>query len=342
MSQAPKGQPPSTSPWVFAPLIWLCVAFLWDLPAAQALLIDRIVARVNDEVITLSQLQEDGLPFFERLRETYSGEELQHEVQRAEREILEQLVLRRLQLQYASQINLKASDSDVNSAVKDVLTRNNLTEDALVAMLSKEGLTLQDYKDKVREQIIIARVTNQAVRSRVSVDASEVEAYYQAHIEEFRQPDAANVRHIFFRLDPAAPPSDVATVQRRATQVLEEARNGHDFESLARRYSEDATAAQGGDLGVIRRGETVPAFEHVVFSLREGAISEVFRTPNGLHIVKVERSALGETRALEDAHEAVERRLLQEKVDARFREWADELRNKAFVEITLHESDGAR
>jgi peptidyl-prolyl cis-trans isomerase SurA len=176
----------------------------------------------------------------------------------------------------------------------------------------------------------------------VSIDTSEVEAFYQAHLEEFRQPDAAKVRHIFFRLDPAAPPSDVAEVQRRATQVLQEARDGHDFESLARRYSEDATAAKGGDLGVIRRGETVPAFEQVVFSLREGAISEVFRTPNGLHIVKVESSVLGETNAFADAREAVERRLLQEKTDARFREWTDELRNKAFVEVTLHESDGER
>jgi len=309
---------------------------------AHGLLIDRIVARVNDDVITLSQLQEDGLPLFERLRATFSGEELESEVRRAEREILEQLILKRLQLQYASQINLKASDNDVNAAVKDVLTRNNLTEESLVEMLAREGLTIQDYKERVREQIVLARLLNQAVRSRVSVDSSEVDAYYQAHEEEFKQPDAARVRHIFFRIDPGADSSVIAATQRRATQVLQEARNGRDFEGLARQYSEDATAANGGDLGNIRRGQTVAAFEEVVFSLREGQISDVIRTPNGLHIVKVERSSQGSTRSLAEAREEVERRLLQEKMEARFREWTDDLRNKAFIEINLSEQDGER
>jgi len=342
VNRVPKGQPLLISARVAARLMGLCCVLVCQTPMAHGLLIDRIVARVNDDVITLSQLQEDGLPLFERLRATFSGEELEAEVRRAEREILEQLILKRLQLQYASQINLKASDNDVNAAVKDVLTRNNLTEESLVEMLAREGLTIQDYKERVREQIILARLLTQAVRSRVSVDSREVDAYYQAHEEEFKQPDTARVRHIFFRIDPGADSSVIAATQRRATQVLQEARNGRDFESLAHQYSEDATAANGGDLGNIRRGQTVPAFEEVVFSLREGQISDVIRTPNGLHIVKVERSSQGSTRSLAEAREEVERRLLQEKMEARFREWTDDLRNKAFIEINLSEQDGER
>lgn len=342
MNPVPKGQPLLISAWVAALLMGLCCVLICQIPIAHGLLIDRIVARVNDDVITLSQLQEDGLPLFERLRATFSGEELESEVRRAEREILDQLILKRLQLQYASQINLKASENDVNAAVKDVLTRNNLTEETLVEMLGREGLTIQDYKERVREQIILARLLNQAVRSRVSVDSSEVDAYYQAHEEEFKQPDAARVRHIFFRIDPGGESSVIAAIQQRATQVLQEARNGRDFESLARRYSEDATAANGGDLGVIRRGQTVAAFEEAVFSLREGDISEVIRTPNGLHIVKVERSSQGSMRSLAEAREEVERRLLQEKMNVRFREWTNDLRNKAFIEINLPDHDGER
>ncbi len=344
MKLAPKRRARLISGLTCAPLLGLCLVMLAYVRPACALLIDRIVARVNDDVITLSQVQEEGLPLFERIRESFSGEELQRHVSQAEREILDQLILKRLQLQYAAQINLTASDNDVNAAIKDVLTRNQLTEDGLVGLLAKERLTFQDYKDRVREQIILARLLNQAVRSRVSVDASEIEPYFQGHHEEFGHQDAAKVRHIFFRLDPATDGSEAAAVRARATQVLQEARNGSDFASLARQYSEDMTAESGGDLGVIKRGQTLPVFEAAVFSLKDGEISDVIRTPNGLHIVKVEARSKGDGRPLAEVRAEVERRVLQEKIDKRFQEWANELRNKAFIEINLPEGplDSAR
>jgi peptidyl-prolyl cis-trans isomerase SurA len=309
----------------------------WDNPPTQALMIDRIVARVNDDVITLSELQEEGLPLFERLRANYTGKELEYQVQHAEREFLDQLILRRLQLQYASQIGINAAENEINAALKDVLNRNNMTQEALTALLIREGLTLQDYKDRLREQIILARLMNQTVRSRVSVDASEVEAYYKAHQDDFSQPAQARVRHIFFRIDPEAAPPQVDAVRERASQVLQEARNGGDFGDLARRYSEDATAANGGDLGVIKRGQALPEFEEVIFALSEGDVSEVVRTPNGLHIVKIDAFTKGSEQSFPEIKAEIERRLLQEKIEQRFQDWTNELRDRAFIEITLHE-----
>ena len=312
----------------------------WDaVRSVHALMIDRIVARVNDEVITLSELHEEGLPLFERLRETYSGQELARQVRQAERDFLEQLILKRLQLQYANQIGLTAAESDITAALKDVLARNNLTQEQLVGLLTKEGFSLQDYKDRLREQIILARLMNQAVRSRVSIDARDIEAYYQAHVGEFNRPDEVKVQHIFFRLDPTVAQPDSAAVHDRARQVLDEARNGSDFGGLARRHSEDATAQLGGDLGIIRRGQALPEFEEVIFTLREGEISDVIRTPNGLHIVKVEAVASGESRSLAEVKAEIERRLVHTKMEKRFEEWASELRDRAFIEITLHEGD---
>jgi peptidyl-prolyl cis-trans isomerase SurA len=309
----------------------------WDRHPGQALMIDRIVARVNDDIITLSELQEEGLPLFERLRANYTGRELESQVQRAEREFLDQLILRRLQLQYASQIGITAAENEINAALKDVLNRNNLTQEALTDLLTREGLTLQDYKDRLREQIILARLMNQAVRSRVSVDASEVEAYYKAHQDEFNQPAQARVRHIFFRTDPGAAPPQEDAVRERASRVLQEARNGGNFADLARRYSEDATAANGGDLGVIKRGQVLPEFEEVIFALREGDISEVIRTPNGLHIVKIEAFTKGSEQSFPEIKAEIERRLLQGKIEQRFQDWTNELKDRAFIEITLHE-----
>jgi peptidyl-prolyl cis-trans isomerase SurA len=301
-------------------------------------MIDRIVARVNDDVITLSELQEEGLPLFERLRENYTGKELEHQVQRAEREFLDQLVLKRLQLQYAGQIGITASENEINAAFKDVLSRNNLTQEQLIELLTREGLTLQDYKDRLREQIVLARLMNQAVRSRVSVDSSEVEAYYQAHQNEFDQPPQARVRHIFFRVEPGTGRPQTEDAQARATRVLQEARNGGDFAMLARRHSEDTTAANGGDLGLIKRGDALPEFEEVIFNMKAGEISDIIRTPNGLHIVKVETFSTGSLREFSEIKPEIERRLLQEKMEKRFQDWTNELKDKAFIEITLHEA----
>src|SRR5262245_3809979 len=332
---------PTNAPWR-ARLVIAFTAFslcCWDRPVGQALMIDRIVARVNDDIITLSELQEEGLPLFERLRANYTGEELESQVQRAEREFLDQLILRRLQLQYANQIGISASDNDINAALKDVLSRNNMSQDQLTDLLTREGLTLQDYKDRLREQIILARLMNQAVRSRVSVDASEVEAYLKAHQDEFNQAAQARVRHIFFRIEPGTPPSQLETARERAFRVLQEARNGGDFASLAQRHSEDATAANGGDLGVIRRGQVLPEFEEVIFTMREGDISEVIRTPNGLHIVKIEAFSKGSEQSFPEIKAEIERRLLQGKMEQRFQDWTNELKDRAFIEITLHEGN---
>jgi peptidyl-prolyl cis-trans isomerase SurA len=322
---------------VIAGMIWSVCGL--ENQGVQALMIDRIVARVNDDIITLSELQEEGLPLFERLRENYTGAELEHHVQRAEREFLEQLILKRLQLQYASQLGITASENEINAALKDVLTRNNLTQEQLTELLTREALTLQDYRDRLREQIILARLMNQAVRSRVSVDASEVEAYYKSHQDEYSQPAQARVRHIFFRIDPGLARPQLEEVQARATRVLQEARNGGDFTSLARQYSEDATAANGGDLGFIRRGQALPEFEEVIFALKAGEISDITRTPNGLHIVKVETFSAGSERPFPEMKAEIERRLLQEKMEKRFHDWTNELKDRAFIEITLHEGN---
>lgn len=312
---------------------------LLQTPMASALMIDRIVARVNEDIITLSELQEEGLPLFERLRQSYTGTELEHQVRQAEREFLDQLILKRLQLQYAGQIGVTASDGDINAALKDVLARNNLTQEQLVELLTREGLTLQDYKDRLREQIILARLMNQAVRSRVSVDTSEVEAYYSTHQDEFNHAAGVRARHIFFRLDQAGGQAQTTQVEAQAKKVLQEARNGSDFASLARRHSEDVTAQSGGDLGVLKQGQALPEFEEAIFSMREGEVSEIIRTPNGLHIVKVESISKGSQRALTEIHAEVERRVMQDKMEKRFRDWINELRDKAFIEITLHDGE---
>jgi peptidyl-prolyl cis-trans isomerase SurA len=332
----------STNPRLCIPLVIAVMAFSlcgWVMQSGQALMIDRIVARVNDDIITLSELQEEGLPLFERLRENYTGKELEYQVQRAEREFLNQLILKRLQLQYASQIGINASENEINAALKDVLTRNNLTQEQLTELLTREALTLQDYRDRLREQIILARLMNQAVRSRVSVDAGEVEAYYKAHQDEFNQPAQARIRHIFFRIEPSAARPQVDAVRERATRVLQEARNGGDFADLARRYSEDVTAANGGDLGFIRRGQALAEFEEVIFAMKEGDISEVIRTPNGLHIVKVDMFTKGSEQSFPEIKAEIERRVLQEKIEKRFQDWTNELKDRAFIEITLHEGN---
>ena len=180
---------------------------------------------------------------------------------------------------------------------------------------------------------------NQAVRSRVSVDTGEVEAYFKAHQDEFNQPAQARIRHIFFRIDPGVAQPQVDAVHARATRVLQEARNGSDFADLARLHSEDATAANGGDLGYIKRGQALPEFEEVIFTMKEGDISNVIRTPNGLHIVKVETFSIGSDRPFTDTKAEIERRLLQEKIEKRFQDWTMELKDRAFIEITLHEGN---
>lgn len=145
----------------------------------------------------------------------------------------------------------------------------------------------EEYRVPARVRVLLARFLFKDYADRVKVSAEEMESYYKSNLEEFREPERRRLSQVFFALSPSLSSEEIAGVQARAGEVLKKAKAGGDFASLARQFSEDRSAINGGDIGYLRRGTVDPSFEEMVFSLEKGAVSPLVTSKNGLHILKV-------------------------------------------------------
>lgn len=305
--------------------------------AGQGVLIDKVVAVVNDDVITLSQLQQEGKPLIHRMRQELKGQNRTGQVQITERQILDALILRRLQVQEAEKENIVVDQAQVTEAIERIKKQNGIISDGQFAeALKQQDLTREEFKTKVWEQLVVDALLVRNVRSGVIVSDEEITQYYHAHADEFRQPAAVRIRHILVRL-PENPSSEQrAQARARGEMVLGKLKGGADFAAIAAQHSDGTAAKDGGDLGTMRKGELHPALESVAFSLKPGSVSEIIETDAGFNIIKVEERTGGDVLSAE-VREKIRQILFNEKLVKRMSEYFDELKKKAYIEVRLHE-----
>jgi peptidyl-prolyl cis-trans isomerase SurA len=307
--------------------------------AGQGFLIDRVVAVVNDEVITLSELQEEGKPLIQRIREELEGEAQTSQMEITQRQVLQAMIFRRLQLQEAKKEGIVVDEDDVTSSIELIKERNRYTNDAEFAeALAKSDLTLEEFRGKVYEQIMVERLLAKHVRTSVVVSEDEITEYYQAHLDDFDQSPSVRIRHILIRFSEDPSPEDVARARARAAEALAKLRNGAQFAEVAAQYSDGAAAQEGGDLGVIRQGEFDPTLERVAFSLEPGKVSDVIQTAAGLNIIRVEERTTGDV-PIDKVRAQVRQRLYQEKLKQRMDAYFAELTQKAYIDVRLDTPD---
>jgi peptidyl-prolyl cis-trans isomerase D len=167
--------------------------------------------------------------------------------------------------------------------------------------------------------------------SKVKITDADIQDYYDIHTDQYEKPEEIRARHILFRLDPNASEQEKVKVREKAQQVLAKAKSGTDFAELAKQYSEDSTASNGGDLGFFKRGQMVPSFEKAAFSLEPGQISDLVESPFGIHIIKVEAKHAAETKTLDQVRPEIVETLKKERARNLGDERANADRDKAIA-----------
>lgn len=324
-------------------MLAVVAAFGW-ITAASAdepapVVIDRIAAIVNKEVITLSDLQEALL----QQASAGPGRPAAGDPAVAERVLtpqalqreLRRLIDHRLQVQAAEQHGLSVNDQELRQALEEIKSRNGFASDEqLSAALAAERLTLEEYRERLRREILTAKLVNREVRSRVVVSPGELRDYYTGHADEFSLPQRVKLRQIFL----AAPAGDPALrdgKRTRGQELLKQLQDGADFALLARRYSDGPEAKEDGELGWFAPGSLMPELDAAAVTLKEGQLSGLIESPAGWHILRVEQREGSQQMPFEQAREALRERLMEEKLRQRYEEWALELRRKAYVDIRL-------
>ncbi len=309
-------------------------------PAAPRQVVDRVAALVNGEVVTLSDLEERAGQEWGRVQRMEPGKEKDEARVAALRRALDSVVADRLLAEQAKALQLEVTDAQVDSAVGDIKTRNHFDDAQLEQALAEQGLTRAEFRAQVRRELETFQVLQYKVRGRVKLSDEDVRNYYQTHPQEFGGEPEVHVRHVFLPLPEGASKADEDRIRAEGERVIARLQRGEDFAKVAREVSKGPSAADGGDLGWLKRGTIQKALEDVAFKLQPGQISGLVRAGPGLHVVKVEERRMGGGKKFEDVSEEIKNRLYEQQVGTYRQQYIDELKKAALVEVKLPELKG--
>lgn len=294
--------------------------------------IDRVMGRVNTDIITLSEVQELAQSIILRIRNELPPERHEKEIRKAQSIVLDRIIEQRLQVQQAERLGIAVSERELDEAVADVIAKNNISPEQLDALLGREGLTMDQYRQKLKDQIVRRRIFNFEVTSRVQLSDADVRDYYREHTQEFIPPPAVAVSQVFLALPSNGDEAARRAVHEKAARVLKALEEGEPLPELARAYSEDPTGALGGKIGRFAKGDMVPGLDKVAFEMREGEIRGPIVTDRGLHVLKVDRRWGDKPIPLEEIAPRIRSVLLSQRRQERYKEWMETLRKDAFIE----------
>ena len=299
--------------------------------------LDRVAATVNGEVVTLSELQERAGAEYRRAVEMPPGPTRDRAVARSLQAAFDILVAERLLEAEVKAQQLEVTDAQVDAAIEDIKQRNKFDDAMLRMALAEQGMDLATFRTRLRKDLETFQVLNYKVRNRVKVSDEDVRNYYQTHQKELGGEEQVKVRHIFFAVPAGATSQQEASARSDGEKALARLGVGEDFAEVAKRVSQGPSAAEGGDLGWVRKGSIQADLERIAFSLEKGKHSGLLRTKSGFHILLAEDRKTGSAPPLDEVKDRIREKLTGEQVETYRKQYLEELRREAAIETRIPE-----
>jgi parvulin-like peptidyl-prolyl isomerase len=210
---------------------------------------------------------------------------------------------------------------------------NQVSDAQLQDLLQSRGMTLASYRKQIQESLLVSKVVNVEVRSRLVILETELQEAYEQRQSQYRVAGELTVSHILFLVPEGAAAEQEERAKAKAARVLQQLRSGSDFTALAREHSEGPSAEGNGLLGTFRTGELLPGFEEAVAGLQPGEISDLVRTQVGWHIIRLESRKDGGHRPFEEVREELRAELSRAKTEQKYIEWLESLRQQSYITI---------
>ena len=302
-------------------------------PLARAELVDRVAAVVNNEVISLSEVEKRAAPDLARVDQETTGPERAQKRAATLRRILDTMIDEKLVDNELKELKVSIGDKEVDAAIDEVKKSYNLNDEQLQQAVTKEGYTLADYREQMRKQIGRYKLISEKVRKNIKVSDADVQSEYDRMTRSEGEDYEVHIRHILIAVPRNASQPQVEQARRKAAALAVEAREpGVNFAELAKKRSEGSSSSDGGDLGFFKRGTMVPEFERVAFNLKTGEVSDPVRTQFGWHVLKLEEIRKLGMKPLADLRPEIEERLRRQQAERLTSQYMETLRNGAVVE----------
>ena len=310
------------------------VLFLCGLTSLCEAVVDRVVAVVNQEMITLSEVEKWINPLKEEIV-TEDRLEKRERTQALCRQVLERLIEEKLIDQEVKKSPVKVTAKEIDAAVEEVKRRNSATQADLERALTVEGLTLETYKKQIEKTIQRQRLINLSVKVEVKPGEKELREFYQKNIGRYRTNETYRPGQILFVIPKEATPEEIREIRKKCQKVLERIKKGEDFGEMAVLYSEDTSNKDHGDLGYVKKGELIPVFERETLRLKVGEVSGILRTEFGFHIIKLLDRRGMDPLPFDQVIEKVKADYYDGEMERAFKQYLSTLKEKSVIEIKL-------
>lgn len=311
----------------------LVFLFYGQIPFSEAV-VERVVAVVNQDIITLSEVEK----MVGHLKEEIEAE---NRLQRRERmnelsrKALDRLIEEKLIDQEVKRSGVKVTGKEVDATIEEIKRRNGATQEDLEKALAKDGLTLEAFKKEVEKKLLRTKLVNWAVKVEPKAGEKEWRDFYQKNIDRYRIEVSYRPGHILFMVPKEAKPEEVREIRGKCQKVLGRIKAGEDFGEMAVLYSEDTSSKDRGDLGYFKRGDLLPAIEKEALRLKIGEVGGIVRTEFGFHIIKLLDQRGGESPPFEEVREKVKADYFEKEFEKALNQFIGTLKEKSIIEIKL-------
>jgi peptidyl-prolyl cis-trans isomerase SurA len=321
------------------PSVWAregAVAASNDQVAADREVVDRIVVEVNDDIVLLSELEKALAPYEKAIKERGLRPSVAQEMRyRARKDVIDELINRKLTEQKAAELGINVEPSDIDAAIEHLKDSMFYTDEDLRQAIAREGYTMKEYRSQIKDQIQRSQLLSREVKSKTVVTREEVEAYYQAHQEQYEDKVQYHLRNIIMQPDEFAGQAEQAAVLKTMQDIRNQLETGASFEDLARQYSQSSFAEDGGDLGLFELDELSEQLQKSIAGTAPGEFTPVIETGRGFQIFYVQEIVNQSVTPVEKVAEEIRQKLYQEKLNERFESWLTKLREQSHIKIRM-------
>lgn len=316
-------------------LIAFCVLGFYSAnPIDSAEVVDRIVAVVNDDIITLFDMSHLLKQYVEEIEKShYSVETERKMLYKVREDILNRLIDQKLTDQEIKRTKMSISEKEIDDRVEQIKAANFFTDEDLRAELAKNDLTMEDYRQQIKDQILRARLINLEVKSKIVITTEDIKDYYDSHQNKYAGKDKYHLRNILMKAPPFADDEEKLGIKTKMDAVITKLNAGESFETLATIYSESSSAADGGDLGWFEFDSFSPQLKKIIKEMETGEFTSVVDTDQGYQIFLVQDIVKTPGKSLEEVSSEIERILFNEIVNTKFQAWLEDLRKQSHIKI---------
>ena len=298
-------------------------------PFAGAELVERVIVRVNGDIVTQSEFEARQVASVQAAR--IGASEVERYLRENNAKILQEAVDELLLVQRAAELGYKVPATYLDEVIEGIKKENNIAnDDELRAQLRREGMSIADLRRNIERSVLRRQVLQRELESKTIISEPEARADYDAHLGDYTREPSVHLEEILLK-------GDGPETKNKAEALVARARAGESFTDLAKSQSQGATASSGGDLGTLARGDIAPDLAALAFSLEAGGISEPVLQGGGYRILKLVEKKEGSVVPFAEAREEINRRLSQERISTVYEEYLVGLRKTALVDLKVRE-----